>query len=56
MLIPLKRIRRLTFFAVFCVACFNAAVGGPAETLSTVKKTVLVLYGERLSIPVMRIT
>ena len=27
----LNRIRRLTFFAVFCVAWFNAAAGRPFE-------------------------
>jgi PAS domain S-box-containing protein len=56
MLILLNRIRRLAFFAVFCVAWFNVAVGRPVEALSAVKKTVLVLYGERLSIPAMRTT
>jgi hypothetical protein len=34
----LNRIRRLTLFAVFCVAGFNAAVGRSAETLSASKK------------------
>jgi hypothetical protein len=52
----LNRIRRLAFFAVFCVARFNAAVGRPSETLNAVKKTVLVLYGDRLSIPAVKMT
>jgi hypothetical protein len=56
MLILPNRIRRLAFFAVFCVAWFNAAVGRPVEALSAVKKTVLVLYGDRLSIPAVKTT
>jgi len=48
--------RRLVFFAVFCVACFNIAVRGPLEALSVPKKAVLVLYGERLSIPAVKMT
>jgi hypothetical protein len=44
------RIRQLAFFAVFCVACFNAAAR-PVEVLSAVKKNVLVLYGEPPSVP-----
>jgi signal transduction histidine kinase/ABC-type uncharacterized transport system substrate-binding protein len=52
----LNRILRLAFFAVFCVAWFNAAVGRPSETLSAVKKTVLVLHGDRLSIPAVKMT
>ena len=48
--------RPLAFLAVFWVACFNAAIGGPVQTLSAPKKTVLVLYGERLSIPAMKTT
>jgi hypothetical protein len=51
-----NRIRWLAFFAVFCVAWFNAAVGRPAETLSALKRTVLVLHGDRLSIPAVKIT
>jgi hypothetical protein len=54
MLILPNRIRRLAFFAVFCVAWFNAAVGRPVEALSAVKKTVLVLHGDRLSIPAVK--
>jgi hypothetical protein len=56
MFIPLNRIRRLAFFAVFCVAWFNVAVGGPLEAISALKKTVLVLYGNPLSIPAIRTT
>ena len=56
MLILLNRIQQLAFFAVFCVAWFNVAVGRSTQALNDVRKTVLVLYGERLSIPVMRIT
>src|SRR5438105_1259059 len=56
MLILPNRIRRLAFFAVFCVAWFNAAVGRPSETLSAVKKIVLVLHGDRLSIPAVKMT
>jgi hypothetical protein len=51
-----NRIQRLAFFAVFCVAWFNVAVGGPAEGLSALRKTVLVLYGDRLSIPAVKTT
>jgi hypothetical protein len=56
MLILPNRIRRLAFFAVFCVAWFNAAVGRPVEALSAVKKTVLVLHGDRLSILAVKTT
>ena len=56
MLILLNRIQRLAFFGVFCVAWFNAVISRSVEALSDARKTVLVLYGERLSIPVMRIT
>ena len=56
LLILLNRMRRLAFFAVFCVAWFNAAVGRPVEALGAVKKTVLVLHGDRLSIPVVKTT
>jgi PAS domain S-box-containing protein len=38
------------------LALFNLPVARPAEALSGPKKTVLVLYGERLSIPAMRLT
>jgi len=48
--ILLNQIRLLAFSAVW----FNAAIGVPAEALSAVKKTVVVLHGERLSIPAMR--
>jgi len=51
-----NQMRPLAFLAVFWVACFNAAIGGPVQTLSAPKKTVLVLYGERLSIPAMKTT
>ena len=57
MLILLARLRPLAFFALlFWFSRFNAAFGGPLEAPSTSKKTVLVLYGERLSIPAMRLT
>src|SRR5260370_30114634 len=56
MLILPNRIRQRAFFAVFCVAWFNAAVGRPVEALSAVKKTVLVLHGDRLSIPAVKTT
>jgi PAS domain S-box-containing protein len=52
----LNPIRPLAAVALFCVAWFNAAFGGPVEALEGPKKTVLVLYGERLSIPAMRTT
>ena len=51
MLILLKQISRLAFFAVFCLALFNFAAGEWIEAVSLPKKTVLVLYGERLSLP-----
>ncbi len=51
MLILLKQIPRIAFFAVFCLALFNSAAGESIEALSLPKKTVLVLYGERLSLP-----
>ena len=41
----------LAFFAVFCLALFNFAAGEWIEAVSLPKKTVLVLYGERLSLP-----
>ncbi|SRR5258708_5080047 len=52
MRILLNHIRLLAFIAVFCVAWLNAVVGKPA--LGAVKKTVLVLSSERLSIPPMK--
>ncbi|MBV9488929.1 MAG: PAS domain-containing protein [Verrucomicrobia bacterium] len=52
----LKQIRPLALVALSCVAWFNAAFGGSAEAPGAPKKTVLVLYGERLSIPAMRTT
>src|SRR5258708_6035364 len=54
--ILLNQIRLLAFSAVFWVVWFNAAVGRPLEALSAVKRTVLVLYGDRLSIPAMKTT
>jgi hypothetical protein len=51
-----NRIRRLPFFAVFCVAWFDAAVGRPVEALSGLKRTVLVLYAGRLSVPAVKMT
>ena len=53
MLLP-NQVRRLAFFAAFSVAWFNAAAGEPLEVSKAPKKTVLVLYGERLSIPAIR--
>jgi C4-dicarboxylate-specific signal transduction histidine kinase/ABC-type uncharacterized transport system substrate-binding protein len=53
----LGRLRPLAFFALlFWFSRFNAAFGGILEGPGTPKKTVLVLYGERLSIPAMRLT
>ena len=46
----------VTFFVLYCATGFNIAGGMLAETISTSKKTVLVLYGERLSIPAMKTT
>ena len=54
--IMLNRIRRLAFFALFCIGWFNVAVGRPVEALSGVKKTVLVLHGDRPSIPAVNTT
>jgi hypothetical protein len=51
-----NRIRRLAFCTVFCVAWFNVAVGRPGEALGAVRKTVLVLHGNRLSIPAVKTT
>jgi hypothetical protein len=50
MLILLNRIQWRTFFAVVCVAWFNVAVSRAVEHLSAVRKTVLMLLGDRLSI------
>jgi len=50
------RIRWLSFFALFCVAWFNVVVGGPLEAISSLKKTVPVLHGDRLSIPAVKTT
>jgi len=46
----------VTFLVLFCVAWFNVAVGRPVEALSAVEKTVLVLHGDRLSIPAVKTT
>ena len=46
--------QRLAFFAGFYVAWFNLAVIKPVEAFSAPKKTVLVLYGNPLSIPANR--
>ena len=54
--ILLNRIRRLAFFAMFCVAWFSVGVIRPSEPLRTQKKTVLVLYGDPLSAPADRMT
>jgi ABC-type uncharacterized transport system substrate-binding protein len=54
--ILLNKIRLLAFIAVFCVVWFNATIGVPVEALSALKKTVLVLYGDRLSIPAVKTT
>jgi PAS domain S-box-containing protein len=56
MVILPNRIQRLAFFAVFCLAWFNITVGRPIETLSGLKKIVLVLYSNPLSIPAIRTT
>jgi hypothetical protein len=56
MSILLSRSRPLAYVAVFWLGWFIAPVGAPAEALGAPKKTVLVLYGERLSIPAMRLT
>ncbi len=52
----LSRSRLLAYFALFWVAWCNAEVGGRLEAVSALKKTVLVLYGDRLSIPAMKST
>ena len=49
--ILLSRVQALAFFALFWVAWFSAAIGGPVEAFNAPKKTVLVLYGDPLSIP-----
>ena len=56
MTILLNRIQALAFFALLWGAWFNAALGGPLEAPSTPKKTVLVPYGEPLSVPANRMT
>src|SRR6202011_161312 len=54
--IPLSWTRTLAFFAVFSLAWMTATVARPTEDLTAPSKTVLVLYGERLSIPAMAMT
>jgi signal transduction histidine kinase len=54
MTILLNRIQLLGFFVLLWGAWFHAAVGGPVEAFSAPKKTVLVLYGDPLSIPANR--
>jgi hypothetical protein len=49
-----SRIRALAFFALLWGAWFYAAVGGPVQAFGAPKKTVLVLYGDPLSIPANR--
>ena len=57
MLILLDRLRPLACYALlFWFSRFNLAFGGPLEGPGTPKKTVLVLYGERLSTPGARLT
>jgi hypothetical protein len=46
--------RLLAFLAVFWMASYNAAAGGTVAALSAPKKTVLVLFGDPLSIPAER--
>jgi PAS domain S-box-containing protein len=48
--------RLLSFFAVFWMASYNAAIGGTVAALSAPKKTVLVLYGDPLASPADRMT
>jgi PAS domain S-box-containing protein len=48
--------RLLSFFAVFWMASYNAAVGGMVAALSAPKKTVLVMYGDPLTAPADRMT
>jgi hypothetical protein len=52
----LNRIRRLPFFAVFCVAWLNATVCRPLEPIGGLRRRVLVLYGEPLTFPAMTTT
>ena len=52
--ILLNGIQRLVLFAGLCVAWFNVPVFRPVEALGAPKKTVLVLYGDRLSIPAVK--
>jgi len=49
-----NQMRLLSFFAVFWMASHNAAVSGTVAALSAPKKTMLVLFGDRLSIPAER--
>jgi PAS domain S-box-containing protein len=49
MLIVLTRLRTFAFFALLWVVWFDG--GGGEQALSAQKKTVLVLYGNRLSLP-----
>ena len=51
----LSRARPLAYFALFWVA-WCAAFCGRLDAISTQKKAVLVLYGDRLSIPAMNAT
>ena len=51
MLIWVTRLRSFAFFALLWVAWFN---GGGEQALSAQKKTVLVLYGNPLSLPANR--
>jgi hypothetical protein len=54
--IPVNKIRWLSLFGVFCVAWFNLVVVQPLEAISSLKKTVLILHGDRLSIPLAKTT
>ena len=49
-----NQMRLLAFLAVFWMASYNAAAGGTVAALSAPKKTVLVLFGDPLSIPAER--
>jgi hypothetical protein len=51
----LRANQRLALFAWFCVAWFNVAVLWQVEALGAEKKTVVVLYGDPLTIPGVRI-
>jgi PAS domain S-box-containing protein len=51
----LRRSRPLAYFALFWVAWCNAAVGR-LEAIDAESKNVLVLYGDRLSIPAIKTT